>query len=88
MGYQIGTQEQLDAAKDDARLLPFDTAFVAKKADENPEGYHVGSLFVRGLPKSFSVTPDDDESCAAFRTVDDSTFFYVDVNDLEPINDK
>ncbi len=28
---QLGTQEMLDAAADDARLIPFDTLFVSKE---------------------------------------------------------
>lgn len=51
---QLGTQEMLDAAADDATLIPFDTLFVSKKYDcvvwrlpsnANDEN----SIFVAGL---------------------------------------
>lgn len=60
---QLGTQEMLDAAKDDARLIPFDTLFVAKDtlgpvwriADGIDDNF---SVFMPGSQKLFYSAED------------------------------
>lgn len=76
--YAKGTQDQLDAAKDDARLLPFNTVFVDHKG-------------VELLRKTWY---DDDEESVCFVVkeyyhLDDYKWYnYYNVEDLFPVEGK
>lgn len=85
MEYEKGTQEQLDAAKEDARLLPYNTVFLSKKGLRSSYSLPDGEEMVRGIIGGRDIV--DDDECVAFKLLDDSDFWYVDAADLEPIND-
>lgn len=77
MGYEKGTQEQLDAAREDARMLPYNTVFLTKVSDNSP------------LPDGEAVVRAggtyDDEFSVRFKSIDDRDCWYCDAADLEPI---
>lgn len=84
MGYEKGTQEQLDAAREDARLLPYNTVFLSKRRTYSGESLPDGEVLVRGDSGSDYC---DDEGSVAFEALDGSDHWYVDSSELEPIND-
>lgn len=76
--YAKGTQAQLDVAKDDATLLPFDTVFLTDKKETSD--YHMPDrvLCIRtneGISDHISV---------AFYTEDTHKLFHADTSDLLP----
>lgn len=71
-----GTQEMLDAAKDDATLLPFDTVFVTRNIEAS------------GMPKGVKVVRAEDENhstgCVCFVESDGHDFWFCSASDLKP----
>lgn len=73
--WQNGTQAQLDAAKDDARLIPKKTYFMAIRGD------------ARGL-KVFKIdNPYNDYESVAMMNADNGQWDFYWTEVLEPIND-
>lgn len=79
-----GTQEELDAAREDATKLPFDAVFRSK---------FVGNVSHPDLPDGVLVTRGNinagycDENEVAFSLLDYSDYWYMSAVELEPIND-
>lgn len=80
-----GTQEELDAARDDARLLPFNTVFKAKGHHKFPDG----TLVVRGECEGIFNEDGfgDDDSSVAMQYVDNTDYWFISAGYLEPVND-
>lgn len=74
-----GTQEELDAAREDATLLPLKTLFKTKESGGNPSGFKVGKVCYRDGGSGM-----DENSSGRVRLVD-GEIYYIDANDLEPI---
>jgi hypothetical protein len=72
-----GTQEELDIAKNDATLLPFDAKFKTNGFD-NP--FNPGEIVCRKSPSLF-----EDTGSVRFMLIDGSDFWYLESSDLEPI---
>lgn len=58
---QLGTQEMLDAAEDDARLIPFGTFF----------------LTVEGVAVLREKNPSDDKWCVSMSGIGEHGFYYA-----------
>lgn len=85
-----GTQEELDAAREDAEKLPFDAVFITKRKEkgslsgEADPSMPIGEKVVRGAAKGM------DDFCGsytrvAFKLLDNTDYWYVEALDLEPI---
>jgi len=72
--WQNGTQQMLDAAKDDARLIPKKTYFLSKYGATN------------GL-KVYRIDSQWNESKQVMMFENNGEFDYHNASDLEPIND-
>ena len=72
-----GTQEELDAAREDARLIPQKAFFMAKKANTNPSKFPIGKILVRVKDSA------DNEDMVRVELLDGSDFWFVDSFDLE-----
>lgn len=75
-----GTQEELDAAREDATLLPMDAKFKTKKAKGNPSDFKYGKeVWRQNENNQFLDTP------SYVKVVSETDFWFVDANDLEVI---
>lgn len=78
MKYKKGTQEMLDAAKDDATLLPFDTVFLTNKT-QYADDYMPDGVYCTRTTEGFNT-----ESSVAFYTVESNELFHACASDLIP----
>lgn len=76
-----GTQEELDAAREDMRLIPNDVVFQTVQHGKFPDGTKV----VRGC--AGIADHCGDEFIIGFQYLDESDYWYVDHSQLEVIHD-
>lgn len=80
-----GTQEELDAAREDATLLPFDAIYKTRKSASSSSDMPHDMQVVRGCSAGFSDLCGTNIS-VAFRLLDATDYWYVSASDLEVIN--
>ena len=78
--YKRGTQAMLDAAKNDATLLPFNTVFITK---------HIEGISQVGMPSGVTVVRKNTAQCntnsVAFKSVEfEGDYWFCDYRDLLP----
>lgn len=77
-----GTQEELDAAKDDATKLPFGALFKSKKLEHISDHTLTDGVI---LKRGNEVAKWDDEDSVGFSLEDESDYWYVSAEELEVI---
>lgn len=81
-----GTQEELDAAREDATLLPYHVSFKTVGHPQFPDG----EIVTRGCRVENGIEIEDamgDENEVAFKYMDGSDYWYVRADHLEVIHD-
>jgi len=82
MKYKKGTQEMLDAAKDDATLLPFDTVFVTTEGMDRSKAMPIGIKVVRGAAGLKDICGN--KASVAFQNIGATGYWYVSSDNLLP----
>lgn len=70
-----GTQEELDAAREDARLIPYDVVFVVINNDNSAE-FDIGQKIYR---RKDVVAHADDAGSVAFWDIENNDYWWMGV---------